>query len=371
MFFHRGFAVLLMAALLFTACPASFAERLTLPRDMEVIEEEAFAGDMSLDEVELPEGVKVISSRAFAESSLGWINLPSTLEYIAPDAFEGAPNALFYAELGDYAFQWMVDNHYLVFVQAEAPWTDCYNVWWLPVTGIENYTVYTYSDEACVELYRVDEAVGESAFIYTDVDTQYWFVLEYEQDGQVYRSDPVTAEPLEPMDAPENFAAVMNEDGTVHLTWDAVPGATGYRVYYSTATGDWSPEMEQIPFEGSPEDWDESWLQIEDTRRVYVWVCADNGEGSNRRAFAVAEREGMTEEEFMQILEDDGGLYLSTEPLNNLSLDDIQDEVELALVNEHIESLRQTVENYNAVLDELLEYIYSSAVSVDIGAARV
>ena len=53
---------------LFAAC--GFAATLTLPANLKTIQEEAFYGDTSLDEVVLPEGLERIESRAFAESSV-------------------------------------------------------------------------------------------------------------------------------------------------------------------------------------------------------------------------------------------------------------------------------------------------------------
>ena len=82
---------LLMAAL--TAGKA-LAGTLTIPAGTTVIEEEAFYGDPSLDQVILPEGLQRIESHAFAGSSVTLLNLPSTLEYIAEDAFEDCENGL-------------------------------------------------------------------------------------------------------------------------------------------------------------------------------------------------------------------------------------------------------------------------------------
>lgn len=62
---------------------------LTLPSELQIIEEDAFYGDTSIDKVVVPDGTKEIRSRAFANSSLTEIELPDTLTFIADDAFSG------------------------------------------------------------------------------------------------------------------------------------------------------------------------------------------------------------------------------------------------------------------------------------------
>ena len=92
--------VLLALLVLGTVCAASAAD-IEVPDDTLVIEREAFAGvgwhEYDDDEdrwpmylsVRLPQGIKRIESRAFADSGIWHINLPDSLEYIADDAFEG------------------------------------------------------------------------------------------------------------------------------------------------------------------------------------------------------------------------------------------------------------------------------------------
>lgn len=69
--------------------PAGSGSVLTLPAALEVIEEEAFCGDESIEEVVLPYGATTIGPRAFAYSGLKRITIPDTVTEIAGDAFEG------------------------------------------------------------------------------------------------------------------------------------------------------------------------------------------------------------------------------------------------------------------------------------------
>lgn len=78
-----------LLACLFVLGNAAYGEELALPEGLTVIEEAAFAGDTSLSTVVLPEGIREIGSRAFAESSVSEINIPGSVECIAPDAFAG------------------------------------------------------------------------------------------------------------------------------------------------------------------------------------------------------------------------------------------------------------------------------------------
>ncbi len=82
---------------------------LRLPGELQVIENEAFMNDTSLDEVALPASVTRIGDRAFAGSSIRRINLPASLTYIGNDAFDGCELEIVTAE-GEYALTWCADH---------------------------------------------------------------------------------------------------------------------------------------------------------------------------------------------------------------------------------------------------------------------
>ena len=69
----------------------SLADQVVIPSGTTTIEAEAFYGDQSLTDVVLPEGLLQIGSRAFANTSLKSVVLPSSLEYFAEDSFGGCP----------------------------------------------------------------------------------------------------------------------------------------------------------------------------------------------------------------------------------------------------------------------------------------
>ena len=108
-------AVLICIAVLLLCPLVSMAEGgnvLTLPKDLKVIEEEAFYGSASLDKVVLPEGVEEIQSKAFAGSTLKEINLPDSITYIAEDAFADSGLEKVVARDGTYAYEWALRHRY-------------------------------------------------------------------------------------------------------------------------------------------------------------------------------------------------------------------------------------------------------------------
>ena len=97
----------IVALLLFILCvPAQAGRTLTLPDSLEIIEDEAFYGDTSLESVVLPEGIERIGNRAFANSSVAEINFPDSLTYIADSAFSGVSQVYVSAESGSYGYNW-------------------------------------------------------------------------------------------------------------------------------------------------------------------------------------------------------------------------------------------------------------------------
>ena len=93
----------LLLALVLLVFSAAQAATLTLPPKITVIEEEAFSGDGSLDEVVLPDGLRMIGKRAFAFSSLRRITIRASVSYIAPNAFAGVEDLTVVAAENSYA----------------------------------------------------------------------------------------------------------------------------------------------------------------------------------------------------------------------------------------------------------------------------
>lgn len=155
----------LSVLLLLLVCSAS-AETLVLPMSVEEIEAEAFCDDTCLDIVVLPEGIRKIGDRAFANSSLRQINLPDNLEYISPSAFQNSSLVFVTANSGSYGYEWAVGNGYISehegdYVTTElndgtlsiTGYTGCYATVYIPaniggkiVTDIAGYAFKNHSE---------------------------------------------------------------------------------------------------------------------------------------------------------------------------------------------------------------------------------
>jgi len=113
----RRFIACLLVMMLISSDMAVLAESvlktLTLPAAMQIIDEEAFYGNTSIDKVVVPDGTTEIRSKAFANSSLTEIELPDTLTFIAEDAFDGCAKFSVSAPMGCYAYEWAVKKGYI------------------------------------------------------------------------------------------------------------------------------------------------------------------------------------------------------------------------------------------------------------------
>ena len=144
---NKGFAILILVVICFvitscsmfggnsytfstkgdaTACIRGISDKsygeLTLPLQGEtdygnmrvtVVDANAFEGNKSITSLTVPEGYRRIEEGAFKDCvNLETVKLPSTLEYIAPDAFEGCTK-LKYETVGDlvYLDTWLVGNN--------------------------------------------------------------------------------------------------------------------------------------------------------------------------------------------------------------------------------------------------------------------
>ena len=115
---YRLFALLTVLNMIATgasaAGPVISGGTVTLPASLEVIEEEAFFNDKSIERAILPERIKAICAKAFADSGLQEIYLPPSLEFIENTAFSGLTEIVISADKGSYAYCWAVDHGYIV-----------------------------------------------------------------------------------------------------------------------------------------------------------------------------------------------------------------------------------------------------------------
>ena len=238
----------------------------------------------------------------------------------------------------------------------EASGLDWYTLTWNPQEGVTSCTVSAWLDETCTELFRTLETEDSYLYFNTDVGTRYWFTVEYEVDGEIVRSQPITADPVTPLPAPENLTAAVREDGTVQLSWDPVGDIWGYRIYTSSRP-EWTVDTEWFSFEGGP-GYDGLWVDVGET--LYVWVCADNYDGPNERAMITVQREyALTDEVLLSLAEDeDFDFYLSDSVLENLTAQGADPA--------DVEALRVAITNYNTALDDLVAFVDETYADIDI-----
>ena len=79
---------------------------LSLPASVQIVDTEAFYGATSINKVVLPDGVKEIRARAFADSTLTEINLPDSLTVIDDTAFSTPGNITVTANKGSWVYNW-------------------------------------------------------------------------------------------------------------------------------------------------------------------------------------------------------------------------------------------------------------------------
>ena len=108
--------ILLFSIIAAVCLPFCFADAnasgISLPQELTVIADEAFAGDQSLTAVTIPEGTQRIGKRAFAGcSNLASLSIPSSVTEIGDDAFWGCSSGLIVECLpGSYAAVWCAEN---------------------------------------------------------------------------------------------------------------------------------------------------------------------------------------------------------------------------------------------------------------------
>ena len=110
---YRKTAAVILVFLMICSCEMGLAGVYTLPSSVTVLDEEAFAGDLSLTEIILQSGVTSIGNECFREcKNLYRIAIPQTVSSIGTDCFTGClRDFLIQTQPGSYAMTWAVDHH--------------------------------------------------------------------------------------------------------------------------------------------------------------------------------------------------------------------------------------------------------------------
>ena len=261
---RRFIATIVVVALLMSSLGAASAcaEGIVLPAALTVIEEEAFFGTPALGRVTLPEGIREIRARAFADSGLTAIDLPASITYIAEDAFDGAPLSEVTAIPGTYAYDWAVAHGYIaprtpltatVACDVEAAHTGDTAVWTAKAQGGDG--VYAYSFELYLDGERIGsrEAGADDRFDVEFERVGVYHVVARVSDG--VETVEVSGAPVEVTLAPPSVAGLEVKRSQVLTaqtqTWTVTPAGGvapyGYR-YELTRDGG---ILETQPFSAS------------------------------------------------------------------------------------------------------------------------
>lgn len=231
---------------------------------------ETFAECSSLVKIDLPETLETIGDRAFQScTALEGIEIPASVTKIDYSAFAQckALSAVYFQgsapEIGPYIFQYnTLDAYYPV---GDPSWTDEVKqqyhgtVNWVesdfshiaPVMSAAATSFNTIEvkwnplpSSVCYYVYRAAEG-GEFVQVatvtdahYVDADTEagmtyQYYVVSETADGAL-SDDSSTVSATAHQDAPVVTASNVLKTGKVKLTWKAIPGAAGYKIYRAT-----------------------------------------------------------------------------------------------------------------------------------------
>lgn len=153
---------------------AESAATLILPSALQVIDEEAFYGNTSIEKIIVPNGTTEIRSKAFADSSLAELQLPNTLTFIAADAFDGCSEFALIVPKNCYAYDRCVELGLIheekpnpSVIESAHPYADDFDYTWVydAGEGTEGVTITFSADTETEEDY-------DFIYIYTLNDVQ-------------------------------------------------------------------------------------------------------------------------------------------------------------------------------------------------------
>ena len=230
------FSIALAIALLLCGTAALADNVLTLPAGLKTIEEEAFYGDTSIDSVTLPQGILEIRARAFANSSLKTVNLPDSLTFIADDAFDGPDYVRVTVNPDTYAYTWADRMGYLLLAPTQNASRGHINkviLSWNSIEDADSYNVYYGISENIAEASEIT-GIEETSYTVTGLlsgTTYYTWVKAVYSDRVGPASNMESAITYPDVPTLENPTVSGN---SIALNWNAVTGATTYRIYYNT-----------------------------------------------------------------------------------------------------------------------------------------
>lgn len=216
-------------------------DTLILPLTLDYIKEAAFSG-VAAEKVVVPEGTKEIHKRAFANSALTEAVLPSSLTYIADDAFEGCPEGLrVSAEKDTYAYEWAKEKGYLggplEGLVIELPISNPYNIDITKLFQIPYHTIPNDTFETIIwKSNNPDIGMVDANGLVTPLKTGYLYIRAFRENGEYLGS--------------VNLLVSGDFYQTDCLTYALTSDGTGYRI--TGCTGDPTRVIIPAVHEGLP-----------------------------------------------------------------------------------------------------------------------
>lgn len=259
-------ALVLLSTGLCAAAESESEAVLVLPSMLKIIGEEAFCENTSIGKVIVPEGAAEIRSKAFAGSSLTALELPSTLTYIAEDAFEGCGEFELSVPENCYAYDrcielGLIDVSYTTasgliyrmiynqvtiigYAGAETAVIIPDEIEGKPVVGIAQSAFENCSGMASITIPETVTHIGEHAFDNCGVMTIYGFegsaAQSYAEENGIDFCAIGIAVPVPSIVKVENW-----DKDKVRIEWSEVAGIDGVYLYRSSAA-DFSSDMEMM-----------------------------------------------------------------------------------------------------------------------------
>ena len=263
-----------------------------LPANTEVIEAQAFKSATGLGFVHLPEGLRRIETQAFANCRLTAVYIPSSVEYIAPTAFDGNPDMIVYTWSGSYACDWAAAKKKTVITEPAAEDFDSceavgntIRLCWDSVKSSDDTLAYdhaviyygataTFSKATRVEVPRRQYSATIEGLSYNR--TYYFWLSCVNPVGEGAASGPVAITTGPAIPAVPTVNSVTAVTSGIKVTWTRVSGATNYTIYYGTETSPASAMTETVGSVATA-----TITGVENGRNYYVWVSASNVTGES------------------------------------------------------------------------------------------
>ena len=182
--------------------------------------------------------------RVYYKGSNGWTKLTDTSSTSAYDDDVTSGTTYTYTiramdNSGNHLSWYYEDGFKITFIKAPvfdlSNAADGVRISWNAVPGAENYRVFYYGSRGWT---RLADNITETSFIDTDVSSNHNYTYTVRcitADGSAYTSDFRAGKSIRYYAAP--ILKLSNAEDGVSIKWDAVAGASKYRVYYKGRNG--------------------------------------------------------------------------------------------------------------------------------------